>query len=122
MANAQRLQRVGDQIQRELSELIRLELKDPRVHMVTITGVDVSPDLAHAKVRVSTLDTTHRDETLAGLRRAAGFLRSQLGRRLTTYATPELHFEYDASIEEGVRLARLIDQAVGTAKADDEQH
>lgn len=121
MANPQRLHRVGDQIQRELSELIRLEVRDPRVHMVTITGVDVSPDLEHATVRVSTLDAGHRDEMLAGLRRAAGFLRSQLGRRLTTHATPELRFEYDDSIEQGVRLTHLIDQAVGTAKRDDER-
>jgi|APFre7841882724_1041349.scaffolds.fasta_scaffold27534_1 ribosome-binding factor A len=121
MANEQRLHRVGDQIQRELSELIRLELKDPRVHMVTIIGVDVSPDLEHARVRVSTLDTAHRDETMAGLRRAAGFLRAHLGRRLRTHATPELRFEYDDSIEQGVRLTQLIDQAVSTAKPDDER-
>jgi ribosome-binding factor A len=121
MANPQRLQRVGDQIQRELAELIRVELKDPRVHMITITGVEVSPDLEHARVRVSTLDTAHREASLAGLRRAAGFLRSQLGRRLKTHATPELRFEYDDSIEQGVRLTQLIDAAVGTAKRDDER-
>jgi ribosome-binding factor A len=121
MANPQRLQRVGDQIQRELAELIRTELKDPRVHMVTITGVEVSPDLEHAKVRVSTLDDVHREETLAGLRRAAGFLRSQLGRRLKTHATPELRFAYDDSIEQGVRLTQLIDAAVSSARPDDER-
>jgi len=120
MANTQRLQRIGDQIQRELADIIRLELKDPRVGLVTVTGVDVTPDLAHAKVYVTMLDEKHRDDALAGLRSAAGFMRSHLGRRLKTHATPELHFEYDPSIERGMRLTHLIDEAVGTAKPDGE--
>jgi ribosome-binding factor A len=113
MANPARLRRVADQIQRELSALIGGEIKDPRVRMVTITGVEVSSDLAHAKVFFTSLaEADRRDETLAGLRRAAGFLRAGLGGRLQIHSTPELHFIYDTSIETGIRLTHLIDEAV----------
>jgi len=104
-----RSQKVGDQIQRELSEIIHRELRDPRVGMITITGVDVSPDFSHAKVFFTTLSNDHIEEAKLGLRRAAGFLRSQLARRVKLYTTPELRFEYDESVERGDRLSRLID-------------
>jgi ribosome-binding factor A len=107
-----RPQRLGDLIQRELSELVRLELRDPRVGMITITSVDVSPDMSHAKVFFTLLEKDYLDETLAGLKRAAGFLRSQLSRRIEMYTTPELRFEYDESVERGDRLSRLIDEAL----------
>jgi ribosome-binding factor A len=113
MKSYPRSARAADQIQRILSELIRLELKDPRVHMVTITDVEVSTDLSHAKVFVTTLDAPEqRKEMLAGLERAAGFLRSALSRRLTVRTVPQLHFVYDESVERGTRLARLIDESV----------
>lgn len=118
MANQQRLRRVADQIQRELSALLRVELKDPRVGLITLTGVEVSPDLAHAKVFFTTLgDDQSLEGTLIGLGHAAGFLRTQLARRLRLRVTPELHFHYDASIERGVRLSQLIDAAVTGKKA-----
>ena len=104
-----RPQKVADMIQRELSELLRREVRDPRVGMVTLTSVDVSPDFSHAKVLFTCLDPAHVEEAASGLRRAAGFLRSQLARRLKLYSTPELRFEYDESIERGDRLHRLID-------------
>lgn len=118
MANQQRLRRAADQIHRELSELLRSQLKDPRVGMITITGVEVSPDLAHAKVFFTVL--TERDyltQTLEGLRHAAGFLRSQLGARLRLRIVPELHFHHDPSVERGVRLSQLIDSAVTGKKS-----
>jgi ribosome-binding factor A len=119
MANPARLRRVAEQIQRELSEILRMELKDPRVGMITITDVEMSPDLAHAKVFFTTLgDAEARARTEQGLRRASGFLRSTLGHRLTVHNTPELHFEYDASVERGVRLSQMIDAAVA-GKSDD---
>jgi ribosome-binding factor A len=119
MANQQRLRRVADQIQRELSGLLRSELKDPRVGLITITGVEVSPDLAHAKVFFTTLgDAQSLLRTEEGLKRAAGFLRAQLGGRLKLRITPELHFRYDASVEQGVRLSQLIDAAVAGKKSD----
>ncbi|MFL6567468.1 MAG: 30S ribosome-binding factor RbfA [Burkholderiales bacterium] len=104
-----RTQKLGDLIQRELSELVQRELRDPRVGMITLTGVDVSPDFSHAKVFFTTLDSGHVAEAAKGLKRAAGFLRSQLARRIKLYTTPELRFEYDESVERGDRLSRLID-------------
>lgn len=115
MANAQRLRRVADQIQRELSDIVRGELKDPGVGMVTFTGVEVSPDFAHAKVFFTSLaDPAGREATLAGLERAAGFLRSMLGARIKLHNTPELRFLYDDSVESGIRLSHLIDEAVAS--------
>ncbi len=108
-----RLARIADQIQRELSELIREGLRDPRVKLVTITGVELTRDQSHAKVFFTTLGTTEEAQACGeGLERAAGFLRGGLAHRLSTRTVPELHFAYDESIERGVRLSRLIDEAV----------
>lgn len=108
-----RARRVADQIQRELPELIRLEVKDPRVGMLTITEVEVSRDMEHAKVFFTALaETTDRDACLAGLQRAAGFLRSQLGARMQLRVVPRLQFVYDRSVEHGMALSRLIEDAV----------
>ena len=104
-----RPQKLGDLVQRELSDLLMRELRDPRVGMLTITSVDISPDLSHAKVFFTLLEKQKLPETLAGLKRSAGFLRSQLARRLKLYTTPELRFEYDESVERGDHLSRLID-------------
>lgn len=113
-----RLARIADQIQRELAELIRLELRDPRVKMVTITGVDLTRDQSHAKVYFTTLGPAADAEACGeGLARAAGFLRAGLADRLSTRTVPELHFAYDDSIERGVRLSRLIDEALAPPPA-----
>lgn len=105
--------RLADQIQRDLAELIRRDLKDPRVGMVTITDVEVSRDLSHAKIYVSSLmDAATHEQTIAALRHAAGFLRARLGHALRVRQVPELHFVYDESVERGVRLSHLIDEAV----------
>jgi len=108
-----RTRRVGEQIQRELSALIRRELQDPRAGWVTITGVRMSRDLVHARVFVSVLDED-RDpmQAVAALNHAAGFLQRLLGRTLGLRVVPRLRFEHDVSIERGVRLSFLIDQAV----------
>ena len=113
-----RSRRIAEQIQRELSEIIRLELKDPRVGMVTLTDVEVTPDYEHAKVfftRLDNLGTAATDNTAVthALEHAAGFLRSELAHRMRLRIVPQLHFEYDESIERGVRLSNLIDEAVG---------
>lgn len=113
-----RPRKVADLIQRELSELIRLEVRDPRVGMLTITSVDVSPDLSHAKVLFTILEKQHLTETLEGLQRAAGFLRSQLAHRMKLYTTPELRFDYDESVERGDRLSRLIDSVVAPKRGE----
>jgi ribosome-binding factor A len=107
---------VADLIQRELSDLLRREVRDPRVGMVTITSVDVSPDLSHAKVFFTLLDKKLLGETTHGLQRAAGYLRSQLSHRMSMYTTPELRFVYDESVERGDRLSQLIDSVVPPKK------
>ena len=99
-------------MQRELSELIRLELRDPRVGMVTITSVDVSPDLSHAKIFFTMLNKDLLQDTTRGLQRAASFLRVQLSKRMSMYTTPELRFVYDESVERGDHLSQLIDSVV----------
>lgn len=108
-----RSQRVVEQIRRELAELIRLEVKDPRVGFITLTDVEITPDYAHAKVYFTSM-TGEADvpEILRGLRRASGFLRRELGRRVRIHTTPELHFHYDRSVEQGSRLSKLIDEVV----------
>lgn len=107
-----RPRKVADLMQRELSTLLQREVRDPRVGMVTITSVDVSPDLSHAKVFFTILEKSKQEETTRGLQRAASFLRSQLSRRMSMYTTPELRFVYDESVERGDRLSRLIDSVV----------
>lgn len=108
-----RSRRIAEQVQRELSEIIRLELKDPRVGMITITDVEVTSDYAHARVYFTTLGEKARiEEAAKGLQHAAGYLRSQLARRLNVRSVPELQFEYDPSVERGARLSQLIDAAV----------
>ena len=108
--------RIADQIQRELAELIRLEVRDPRVRMVTLTGVELSRDQSHARVFFTALgsESDVRD-ALEGLSHAAGFLRTSLAHRLSTRSVPELKFTFDESVERGIRLTRLIDEAVQPA-------
>ena len=110
-----RTDRVAEQIQRELADLIRLEVKDPRVHMVTLTGVEVARDYSHAKVFFTTLDNSHK-AVQEGLERASGFLRSQVAHRMKLRITPQLHFVFDGSVERGAHLSQLIDQAVASDK------
>jgi ribosome-binding factor A len=93
-------------------------VRDPRVRLVTLTGVELSRDGSHAKVFFTTLGApADVEETQEGLDRAAGFLRSNLAHRLSTRTVPELHFAYDESIERGVRISKLIDDAVNPPPA-----
>ncbi len=109
-----RTRRVADQVQRELAELIRDELKDPRVGMITINAVEVSRDLAHAKVYVTAMGVERPRESVEALNHAAGFLRGELGRRMAIRTVPQLRFIYDESVERGARLSSLIDEAVAS--------
>lgn len=113
-----RARRVAEQIQRELSRLVTSELKDPRVRLVTVTEVEVTRDLAHAKVFVSVLGSDDASEAVKGLRSAAGHLRRLLSRDMRMRSVPELHFVEDRVLVEGSRLSALINQAV----ADDARH
>ena len=134
-----RIQRVADQMQREIASLIQMEVNDPRVGMISVTGVEVSRDLAYANVFVTVLNSlTDNDEvnasTLAepgkldkleveenvkALNKAAGYLRSLLAKRLTIRSVPKLRFHYDGSVERGKYLSNLIDDAIA---ADKDQH
>lgn len=113
-----RAERVGEQMQRELADLIRREVKDPRVGFVTISAVEVSRDFEHAKVFISLLgDDAQTEQALEGLNHAAGFLRRELARRLLLRIVPKLRFVQDRSIAEGSRLSALIDKAVEEDRA-----
>ena len=108
-----RRDRVSEQIRRELAELIRGELKDPRVGMISLTDVAVTADYAHAKVYFSTLAGSAKvDEVMTGLEKASGFLRRELGKRISIHTTPQLHFVFDQSLERGADLSALIQKAV----------
>jgi len=110
--------RVADQIQRDLSELIARELKDPRVGMVTINAVEVTPDYAHAKVFFSLL-TGDPEEATQGLNAAAGFLRNGLFKRLHIHTVPTLHFMFDRTTERAADMNALIAKAVSSRAKDD---
>jgi ribosome-binding factor A len=113
--------RVADQIQKDLADLIRTEVKDVRLHgaWVTVTGVEVTPDYSHAKVFYSLLvDTVAIAQVQAGLEAAAGYLRRELGKRLVLHTTPALHFVYDNTTKQGIVMTGLINEALSvTAKA-----
>ena len=110
--------KVADQIQRDLSELIARELKDPRVGMITLQGVEVTPDYAHAKVFFSVL-TGDPDQALEGLNQAAGFLRNGLFKRLHIHTVPTLHFVYDRTTERASDMNALIAKAVSSRAKED---
>lgn len=112
-----RTRRIGEQIQRELAQLIQQELQDPRLGMVTVSAVEVSRDLANAKVFITVLgEGADVQASLKVLNKAAGFLRHELGRRLILRSLPALRFVYDASLERGNRLSSLIDRAMAEDK------
>ncbi len=117
-----RSHRVADFIQRELSGLIRTELKDPRISpMLTIASVEVTRDLSVAKVYFSLFDPEERKETQDALARASGFLRRQLARQMNTRSVPQLRFHYDDSAERGAHMSALIADAVATNTTSDEE-
>ncbi len=110
--------RVADQIQRDLSELIR-ELKDPRIGMATVNAVEVTPDYAHAKVFFSVLVGEPNESEIA-LNEAAGFLRNGLCKRMQIHTVPTLHFHFDRTTERAADLSALIAKANATRAKDDE--
>lgn len=121
-----RSDRIAEQVRRELTDLLRSEVKDPRLaphlSLMTLTDVEVSTDYSHAKVFYTTLgDESAKAELSKGLERLAGFLRRELGKRIRLHHTPQLHFAFDSSVERGTHLSQLIDAAVASdQKSDDE--
>jgi ribosome-binding factor A len=124
MKEFNRTQRMGDQIQRELAQLIQQQMADPRLGMITVSAVEVSRDLAHAKVFISVLDEqADAQASLDVLNKAAGYLRHELAQRTKMRVTPRLRFVYDPTLKYGSRLSTLIDTAVSedrTHKTSDE--
>lgn len=109
-----RMRRVDEAVRAVLSDAISSQLKDPRIGFVTVTGIKTSPDLRHARVYVSVLGTeAERAESLAGLRSAHGFLQRRLSQELRLKHTPALTFEIDESIDRGMRITELLDEAAG---------
>ncbi len=105
-----RMRRVNESLRQVLSEALP-ELKDPRIGFVTVTGVETSSDLRHARVFVSVLGSErNRHKTLAGLAAAHGVLQARVARELRLKRTPQLTFEYDPTVERGVRMSKLIDE------------
>ncbi|ALA54879.1 30S ribosome-binding factor RbfA [Shouchella clausii] len=108
MAN-NRAVRVGEQMKKELSDILIRDIKDPRVRFVTVTGVDVTGDLQQATAFITVLgDEEERKATLAGLEKAKGFIRTELGKRIRLRKTPELSFSFDESIQYGNRIESLL--------------
>lgn len=106
--------RINSEVQKELSQIISLEIKDPRIHpMTSITEVEVTPDLKFATVYISIFGKEEEDkETLEGLQSAAGYIRKELARRINLRNTPELRFKYDNSFAYGMKMDRLIDEVM----------
>ena len=115
----QRSERVAGQLRRDLAKLIQQEIKDPQVGFVSVSDVEVTRDLAHAKVFVTVFQPEKAEASLQALRRAAAFLRTRLGRELRLRHVPELHFIHDDSVEQGSRIDDLISKAL---KADTDGH
>ena len=114
------MRRVDEAVRAVLSDAISTDLKDPRVGFVTVTGVKTSPDLRHARVYVSVLgDASEREASLDGLRSAHGFLQGRVAAELTLKHTPALTFEYDESVDRGMRISSLIDDESRNRGADD---
>ncbi len=120
MKNAKpgRGQRVADQIARDLAELIPLQVRDPRVKFVTITGCEITPDYAHAKVFFTTMGCDAQD-CEKGLNAAAGMLRNCIFKKLRIHTVPTLHFEHDTSVERGFAMDAVIDRAMAQTRASE---
>ncbi|WP_353886496.1 30S ribosome-binding factor RbfA [uncultured Spongiibacter sp.] len=120
MKEFSRTARIADFLKRELGSLIQLELRDPRIGMVSVTDAEVSRDLSHAKIFVTVMGKDSAEEaaeSLAALNKAAGFLRSHVAKVNNARTTPQLRFFYDSSIDRGQRLSSLIQQAVDSDRS-----
>ncbi len=114
-----RQDRVKEQIMRELAELTRTGLKDPRAGFITINEVELTRDYSHATVYYTVLDDRSREVTAEALEHAKGHLRSELAKRIKLFKTPELHFKYDESLARGMSLSQLIEQVASEKPVED---
>ena len=121
-AEFSRARRVGEQIQRDLAELIRSEIRDPRLGMVTVNHVDVTRDMSYARVFITVMgEPESREVSLSILNKMAGYLRGQIGRRMKLRMIPELKFLYDESIDRGARIDSLLKGVAPSSQVDDDQ-
>lgn len=114
-----RAERVSGQLRRELAQLIQSEVKDPAVGLVSVSDVEVSRDLSHAKVFVTVFDPAGAEDSIRALKRAAGFLRSRLGQEMRMRNIPQLHFSHDDSVEKGQHMDELIEAALKSDRSAD---
>ncbi|MQA88943.1 MAG: 30S ribosome-binding factor RbfA [Gemmatimonas sp.] len=122
MPQYRRTDRINEQLRQEISLLIRDEVRDPRVGLATITAVETSPELDHARVYVTALgEEREKEEALAGLQSAAPFIRGLLGRRLHIRRIPELHFEMDRKLENALRIEQLLREALPDESEESDQ-
>jgi len=114
-----RTSRVSQQVQKELARILQQEVKDPRIGMVTISGVDITRDLAYAKVFVTflTIGEQTNDESLEGLNAAAGYIRRLLGKAMRLRIVPEVRFCFDETLTEGLRISEMVSSAVKVDKS-----
>ena len=116
-----RIARVNEQIRRELTSLLQRDVRDPRIGVVTITAVETSPDLYHAKVFYSVMGPEEeRASAEEGLRAAAGYLRTEIGRRMHIRRAPELHFTYDDTLQHAMHIERLLKEALAESGGSDD--
>jgi ribosome-binding factor A len=113
-----RSERVAGQIRRELAKVIQQDMKDPEVGFISLSDVEVTRDLAHAKVFITVFETDKAASTMAALKRAAGYLRNRLGQEMRIRSVPLLHFHHDSSVETGQHMDGIIEAAV----ASDREH
>ena len=124
MPRYRRTDRINELLREEIAVLVRDEVRDPRVGLATVTAVETSPELDHAKVYITTLSQDdEREEVMAGLRSAAPFVRSQLSKRLRMRRIPELHFQIDRVLDEALRIEALLREALpeGSGEKSDSQ-
>ncbi len=120
MAGHRRVERLNEQFRRELMDILHNEVRDPRIGSLTVTQVEVTPDLYHAKIYLTSLDPETRTSSLEGLDAAAPFIRREIGRRLHIRRAPELHFTWDETLAHAQRIERLLSEALRDAPPADE--
>ena len=122
MLQYKRSDRLGDLIQREISDILHRRIKDPRIGFCTIVRVDMSDDLRHAKIRVSIMGSeSQQKSTLAGLKSASGFIRREVGRKIALRHTPEIVFVLDKSVEQSFRIAQLLEEEKELLEEEEEE-
>jgi ribosome-binding factor A len=122
MPRYRRTDRINELLREEISLVMRNEVRDPRVGLATVTAVETSPELDHARVYITTLgDDEEKEAVLTGLQSAASFIRGQLSRKLHIRRVPELHFQYDRMLDEATRIEQLLREALPESSADTDE-